>query len=75
MSERNKNQRVYRSPNAPKIRERLTSLSKEKIAQRNKERERCMQRNLQMQKDAKDNTGKNPEDELFFKIANSMMFL
>ena len=71
----NKNQRkrIYRSPSAVKTRERLTVLSKEKIAQRNKEREICMQKNLQMQKDAKDNSGKNPQDELFFKMAESMM--
>ena len=71
----NKNQRkrVYRSPSAVKNSQREPISYKEFQQKLEKEQEKYMQKNLQMQKDAKDNSGKNPQDELFFKMAESMM--
>lgn len=74
---RNNNKRVYRSPAAPKLRETLKSQSQEKIDERNKirekERERCMQEHLDSMKNNQKDS-KNPNDDMFFKAAESMMF-
>jgi len=77
MLNKNTRKRVYRSPTPTKnshMRAKLEKDFQQKLKiEREKAKEQCMQKNLQLQKDAKDNAGKNPEDELFFKIADSMM--
>jgi 4-alpha-glucanotransferase len=80
----NQNKRVYRSPTPTKnshLRERLTSQCKAKINERNAERkefekqkEKWMQENLDFMKDKQENSSKNPNDDILFKMADTIIF-